>query len=76
MGQTGGTRQGGSIGTGAAALALALLHGSAAAQTAPRYEHRVVVATTALDRETDVDASLERNVNRFGRVRNEVVVDR
>jgi hypothetical protein len=30
-----------------------------------RYEHRVVVPTTALDSERDVEASLERNVNRL-----------
>lgn len=30
-----------------------------------RYEHRVVVATTSLDRELDVEESLARNVNQF-----------
>lgn len=36
----------------------------AAGQTAePVYEHRVVVATTSLDRERDVEESLARNVN-------------
>lgn len=32
------------------------------------YEHRVVVATTSLDRELDVDASLLRNVNRLAAI--------
>lgn len=35
---------------------------------ATRYDHRVVVATTSLDRELDVDASFERNVNRLGAI--------
>ena len=40
---------------------------SPGAQEAPvRYEHRVAVSTTSLDREADVEASLERNVNRLG----------
>ena len=46
---------------GAAALALVVAPGLGA--QAIEYEHRVVVPTTALDRETDVAASLERNVN-------------
>ena len=32
------------------------------------YEHRVVVSTTARDREQDVEASLERNVNRLAAI--------
>lgn len=37
-----------------------------AAVAAPVFDHRVVVATTSLDRELDVEASLERQVNRLG----------
>ena len=37
-----------------------------AAPPAPRYDHRVVVATTPLDRREDIDGSLERHVNRLG----------
>ena len=33
---------------------------------APRYDHQVVVATTSRDFESDVDASLERQVNALG----------
>ena len=37
-----------------------------AAATPVRYDHRVVVATTPLDRREDIDGSLERHVNRLG----------
>lgn len=46
---------------GAAALALVVVPRLGA--QAIEYEHRVVVPTTALDREIDVAASLERNIN-------------
>ncbi len=39
--------------------------GASAAQDATAPRHRVVVSTGASDRETDVDASLERHVNRL-----------
>ncbi len=39
---------------------------ASAAEDPIRYDHRVVVATTALDRAEDVNASLEHNVNRLG----------
>lgn len=45
--------------------------GHASAQ-AVRYEHRVVVPTTSLDRELDVEGSLARNVNRLAAVGFEV----
>ena len=50
-----------------AALAAGLSPGAARTVSAqePRYEHRVVVATTSRDRELDVEESLARNVNQF-----------
>ncbi len=47
----------------AAAAALAIEPARAAAL---RYDHQVVVATTSRDFESDVDASLERQVNALG----------
>lgn len=41
---------------------------SAAQPPPPRYEHRVVVSTTELDAEREVDASLARNVNALAAV--------
>jgi hypothetical protein len=51
-----------------AATAAIVAGGTTAARGADgaRYEHRVVVSTTSLDQELDVEGSLERNVNRFG----------
>lgn len=47
-------------------ICLATVFGSVPALGAdPTYEHRVVVATTSLDRERDVEESLARNVNRL-----------
>ena len=39
---------------------------SAPRAAAPRYDHRVVVATTSRDFESDIDASLEQQVNALG----------
>ena len=50
----------------AAALVLALAVLEPLRAAGPLYDHRVVVATTSLDRELDVDASLDRQVNRLG----------
>jgi hypothetical protein len=49
------------------ALALAATGAAApAGAAAPRYDHQVVVATTSRDFESDIDASLERQVNALG----------
>ncbi len=45
------------------ARAVAIAYATVAA---PIFDHRVVVATTSLDFDTDVEASLERQVNRLG----------
>ncbi len=47
-------------------VAAATLAIASAGAAAPRYDHQVVVATTSLDFETDIDASLERQVNALG----------
>lgn len=47
----------------AGAVALALVAVPYLGAQTIEYEHRVVVPTTALDREIDVAASLERNIN-------------
>lgn len=49
----------------AACLAACLAAGLGAQNPEVLYEHRAVVATTSLDRELDVDQSLERNVNLY-----------
>jgi hypothetical protein len=46
--------------------AASTLHASSAQEPPVRYEHRVAVSTTSLDREAEVEASLERNVNQLG----------
>lgn len=54
-------------------LLVALLPAAAAGQAElVVYEHRVVVATTSLDRELDVEESLLRNVNRLAAIGFEV----
>lgn len=51
------------------ALALAAIPGLAPARAAAtRYDHQVVVATTSRDFESDIDASLERQVNALGAI--------
>lgn len=50
----------------AAVAALATLAPAVPRAAAVRYDHQVVVATTSRDLESDVDASLERQVNALG----------
>ena len=51
------------------ALALAATGATAPARAAAtRYDHQVVVATTSRDFESDIDASLERQVNALGAI--------
>ena len=51
------------------ALALAATVAAAPARAAAtRYDHQVVVATTSRDFESDIDASLERQVNALGAI--------
>lgn len=50
----------------AALTALVVFAPAAPRATAVRYDHQVVVATTSLDFESDIDASLERQVNALG----------
>jgi hypothetical protein len=54
------------------ALTLSSVSSAGAADADGAYHHRVVVSTTSLDTEIEVEASLERNVNRLAAVGYEV----